>query len=115
MQSSVPMFQVVNTNLRFTYDLGADDNVIVLPNVNVSDGIWHTAKVGRYGTQVILQVDHGEGTHYGEAQPFDSHRLQDVGNADSMFADMFGGATVQYDRTGQPAVDMALVSSKNLS
>ncbi len=102
-----------NSNLQFTYDLGAGDNMVTLTYVNVSDGLWHTAKATRYGTQAILQLDHGEGTHYGETQPMDSHRLQYMGDSDSDMAEMFGGAYVLYNPYNNDAnVHFAMAESK---
>ena len=44
-------------------DLGSDDRVIELPYVNVSDGLWHTARMRRWGNQAVLQLDGGDGRY----------------------------------------------------
>jgi len=64
----------VNGQLQFRYDLGNDDHVLSLPDVNVSDGMRHIARVTRYGNQAILQLDSGEGRFYAERWPTDEHR-----------------------------------------
>ena len=44
-------------------DLGSDDRTLALPFVNVSDGLWHTARMQRWGNQAILQLDGGDGRY----------------------------------------------------
>lgn len=44
-------------------DLGSDDRVLALPHVNVSDGLWHTARMRRWGNQAVLQLDGGDGRY----------------------------------------------------
>ena len=44
-------------------DLGSDDRVLALPYVNVSDGLWHTARMRRWGNQAVLQLDGGDGRY----------------------------------------------------
>jgi len=71
----------VNSRLQFRYDLGSDDHIISLPNVDVSDGMRHVARVSRYGNQAVLQLDSGEGRFYAERWPTNEHRalrLQDA-------------------------------------
>lgn len=63
MRGSVPstvFLQVVDSNLELRVDLGSDDRVLTLP-VNVSDGLWHSAYMQRWGNQISLQLDGGDG------------------------------------------------------
>lgn len=54
-------FQVVDSTLQLRIDLGSDDRILALPHVNVSDGLWHTARMRRWGNQAALQLDNGDG------------------------------------------------------
>jgi len=65
----------VNSRLQFRYDVGNDDHVVNLPDVNVSDGMRHVARVSRYGNQAVLRLDSGEGRFYAERWPSDEHRV----------------------------------------
>ena len=56
-------FQVVQSRLRMRIDLGSDDRMLALPDVNVSDGLWHTARMRRWGNQAVLQLDGGDGRY----------------------------------------------------
>jgi len=64
----------VNSRLQFRYDLGSGDHIIRLPDVDVSDGMRHVARVTRYGNQAILRLDSGEGRFYAERWPTEEHR-----------------------------------------
>ena len=77
---------------------------------NVSDGAWHTVTVSRYGNQVILRLDNGEGEYYAESWPSDKmHRLMALRG--SM---MFGAAQVSFNPwSGQAYVDEPLSNSKS--
>ena len=99
--------QVISTHLTFTFDLGSGDKVISLNQLNVSDGLWHTAQVGRHGNQVTLTVDGGEGRYYTESEATDSFRkLLLTGKVD-------GGAAVTYRRFHPvPDVTNAVQNSK---
>ena len=89
------------------YDLGDDDRVVSLPYVNVSDGIWHVAYVQRYGNQVILQLDGGEGKFYAESYPDNRFRLIAIAQDD-----VFGAALVTFNEySGAATVFNALEDS----
>ena len=83
--------QIVDGHLEFIHDLGSGDKVISLPHLNVSDGLWHTVYIRRYGNQAILKVDGGEGRYYNESEPQDDFRLISLSGKD-----IFAGAEVEY-------------------
>ena len=58
--------QIVDSHLQMRIDLGSDDRSLSLPHVNVSDGLWHTVHMRRWGNQAVLQLDGGDGrcVHY---------------------------------------------------
>jgi len=64
----------VNSRLQFRYDLGSDDIIVRLPEVNISDGMRHFARVSRYGNGAVLRLDAGEGRFYAERWPTNEHR-----------------------------------------
>jgi len=66
----------------------------------------HFAHVKRYGNQVILQLDAGEGPLYAEHWPADEHRLLRVGKASG------GGEVVRNVWTNMISVQ-SIAGSKN--
>ena len=78
--------QIVDGYLQFRCDLGSGDTVVSLPDVPVDDGVLHTVKVSRYGNQVILRLDFGEGRYRAEQLPTDSHKLLALDSSASVFA-----------------------------
>lgn len=91
------------------YDLGSGDQDLQLTYVNVSDGIWHDTYVTRYGNQVMLRMDLGEGKYYNESNPNDDHRLIYVYND----RQTYGGAEVYYKKYHTtPTVANVMVASK---
>ena len=96
--------------LSFTYDLGSGDTEISLPNLNVSDGLWHAAFIRRHGNQVTLQVDGGEGRYFNETVPTDDYQLLRLNGM------LFGGAGVVYRPYHKdPVVYNAIEKSKDNS
>ena len=96
--------------LLFTYDLGSGDIDLSLPNLNVSDGLWHVAYIRRHGNQVTLQVDGGEGRYFNETVPTDDYRLLLLNGM------LFGGAGVVYRPYHKdPVVTNAMQKSKDNS
>ena len=55
-----------------TADMGAGDVILELPNVNVSDGIMHAVKLNRYGNQLTLHLDGGEGRFFAQSRPIET-------------------------------------------
>lgn len=82
---------------------------MALPNVNVSDGLWHSVSVSRFGNQMILKLDNGIGDNYAEAWPRNAFRLLALdGSA------VFGAAQVSYNPwSGEAYVQRALAQSKS--
>ena len=61
-------------------DMGQGDIIVSLTDVDASDGLWHVLTIYRYGNQIIMKMDGGEGRYYNESWPQDAHRyiiLQD--------------------------------------
>lgn len=52
----------------------------------VDDGKWHTAKVSRYGSSAILELDGGEGKHYNETYRFEGHQWLMVDKQEGVYA-----------------------------
>ena len=102
-------FQLVSSKLRLRYDLGSDERDLWLTYTNASDGLSHVVTINRYGNQVILKMDHGEGKYYNESFPTDEHRLMFIHDT----RQTYGGAEVYYRKyVTQPVVTDVLVSSK---
>lgn len=57
-----------------------------LSAVTVDDGKWHTAKVSRYGSSAILELDGGEGKHYNETYRFEGHQWLMVDKQEGVYA-----------------------------
>ncbi len=103
------LFQVVDSHVEMRIDLGSDDRILSLPHVNVSDGLWHTVQMKRFGNQAMLSLDGGsDSKHYIESDPEDGHRL--------MYLDVehvYGGADVNYPPYwNDPEVTDVLANSK---
>ena len=84
--------------MEFVYDLGDDDRYVSLPYANVSDGVWHVARVRRYANQVIRQLDGGEGKFYAESYPDDRFRFITLAPGD-----LFGAAIVTINQYSEEA------------
>lgn len=94
--------------MTFTYDLGKGDNVLSLRDVQVDDGLWHTALVRRLGSKVILDLDCGEGRYHGEMEAKDN--LPNLSLSGKNYA---GGADVKYRRFhSSPTVTSSIFNSK---
>lgn len=103
--------KVRNTILEFVYDLGADEETLRLPYLNVSDGIWHAVTIRRQGNQLFLFVDGGDGRYYSESVPADRHRLISL---DDQF--IFAGSDVIYMKYHpDPYPRSSLAESKTLN
>jgi hypothetical protein len=100
--------QIVDSELQFRFDLGSDDRMLRLTGINVSDGEKHVARVKRYGNQVILQLDAGEGPLYAEYWPADEHRMLRLGLASA------GGEVIHNVWTNAVTVNQGIAQSKHL-
>ncbi|CAG0914580.1 unnamed protein product, partial [Notodromas monacha] len=88
-ERSGEMFRIRNGKLRFRYNLKSmetEEKTLVLTGVDVDDGQWHVAKVNRYGSAAILQLDGGEGINYNETFEFTGHQLLSVAKQEGVFA-----------------------------
>jgi hypothetical protein len=52
----------------------------------VDDGQWHTAKVTRYGSVAILEIDGGEGRKYNETFRYEGHQWMMVDKQEGVYA-----------------------------
>ncbi|XP_066938449.1 neural-cadherin-like isoform X1 [Macrobrachium rosenbergii] len=75
------ILEISENRLQFRFNLNAlklEENLVRLSMVNVSDGLWHSVVVKRYGTIVILTMDGGEGRNYNETSSQSNNELLDV-------------------------------------
>ena len=78
--------------------------------MNASDGLWHVVTISRYGNQVILKMDQGEGKYYNESLPSEEHQLMNIHDTQ----ETYGGAEVYYKKYVQePIVTEVLISSEH--
>lgn len=63
-----------------------EEKDVWLSAVTVDDGKWHTAKVSRYGSSAILELDGGEGKHYNETYRFEGHQWLMVDKQEGVYA-----------------------------
>ncbi|XP_068236938.1 neural-cadherin-like [Palaemon carinicauda] len=74
--------QIEKSCLLFRFNTNShlkEEQTIQLSHINVSDGEWHLAAVSRFGLNVILSLDEGDGKWYNESFKSDSrHLLMDV-------------------------------------
>lgn len=66
--------------------LRTEEKDVWLNAVTVDDGKWHTAKVSRYGSSAILELDGGEGKHYNETYRFEGHQWLMVDKQEGVYA-----------------------------
>lgn len=101
--------EVKNTHLLVRYDLGSNERFVELSHVNVSDGIWHNVYVSRYGSQLLLKLDHGDGKYLNQTLPrFTDHQLLYI--ADEKMT--YGGAHVFYKKFHtEPTVTNMLIAT----
>lgn len=66
--------------------LRTEEKDVWLSAVTVDDGKWHTAKVSRYGSSAILELDGGEGKHYNETYRFEGHQWLMVDKQEGVYA-----------------------------
>ncbi|XP_074646658.1 neural-cadherin-like [Tubulanus polymorphus] len=82
--------RITNSELNFIYALGSEQRTVKLPNVNVADGAWHTAKIERWGKMVFLKLDGGEGRYYNYDLGGTSNYYQ------ILIEEIFAGAIVKF-------------------
>lgn len=82
-------WQIKDSKLHFRYNLNSlrtEEKDVWLSAVTVDDGKWHTAKVSRYGSSAILELDGGEGKHYNETYRFEGHQWLMVDKQEGVYA-----------------------------
>ena len=57
-------FQIVDKRIQFRYNLGYRENILRLSEIEVNDGQWHHVVVERFGKEVAIMLDGGEGAGY---------------------------------------------------
>ena len=91
----ISLLQIENKKLQLRYNLGSDlgsgSKILQLSHVNVSDGVWHTLYVERYGREVSLSMDSREGLYYVEALTTTSTHLHYTPSQ----RQLYGGADVK--------------------
>jgi hypothetical protein len=79
----------------------SEERELWLPFVSVSDGIWHTVQVLRYGSTASISLDGGGGRRYNEITEYAGlHQLMTVEKQN-----VVAGGDVQYVAPGQTLVD----------
>ncbi|XP_049835040.1 neural-cadherin-like [Schistocerca gregaria] len=71
------VLEINNGNLYFRYNLNRmniEEKYICLCFISVDDGYWHTAKVSRYGSLSILELDDGEFLRRNQTSLFEGHQ-----------------------------------------
>ncbi|XP_049789535.1 neural-cadherin-like [Schistocerca nitens] len=71
------VLEINNGNLYFRYNLNRmniEEKYICLCYISVDDGYWHTAKVSRYGSLSILELDDGEFLRRNQTSLFEGHQ-----------------------------------------
>jgi len=90
-------FQIKDSRLRFRFNLNSlktEEKMLWLTYVPVDDGQWHTAKVSRYGSTAILELDGGEGKKYNETFRFEGHQWMQVDKQEGVYAGGKAGMTL---------------------
>lgn len=85
----IMFWQIKDSKLHFRYNLNSlrtEEKDVWLSAVTVDDGKWHTAKVSRYGSSAILELDGGEGKHYNETYRFEGHQWLMVDKQEGVYA-----------------------------
>ncbi|KAF5298417.1 hypothetical protein FQR65_LT01195 [Abscondita terminalis] len=71
------ILEIKDSRLHFRYNLNSlrtEERDLWLNAVAVDDGQWHVARVSRYGSAAILELDSGEGRRYNETFNFVGHQ-----------------------------------------
>ncbi|GLH00437.1 Neural-cadherin [Gryllus bimaculatus] len=83
------ILEIKDSRLHFRYNLNSlrtEEKDLWLSAVTVDDGQWHTAKVSRYGSAAILELDGGEGRRYNETFNFEGHQWLLVDKQEGVYA-----------------------------
>lgn len=83
------ILEIKDKRLHFRYNLNSlrtDEKDIWLSAVEVDDGQWHVARVHRYGSAAMLELDGGEGRRYNESFKFSGHHWLMVDKQEGVYA-----------------------------
>lgn len=83
------ILEIKDSRLHFRYNLNSmklDENDIWLSKLLVNDGHWHVAKVNRFGSAVLLEMDGGEGLYYNESFNFIGQQWLFIDKQEGIFA-----------------------------
>ncbi|XP_050530665.1 neural-cadherin isoform X3 [Daktulosphaira vitifoliae] len=83
------ILEIKDSKLYFRYNLNSlrtEEKDVWLSAVTVDDGKWHLARVSRYGSSAILELDGGEGKHYNETYRFEGHQWLMVDKQEGVYA-----------------------------
>ncbi|XP_055930136.1 neural-cadherin-like isoform X4 [Argiope bruennichi] len=99
------ILEIRDKKLRLRFNLNhlrsADEHELWLPNVQVSDGQWHTVRVLRHGSTASLSLDGGGGRRYNELLEYEGqHQLMMIEKQN-----VIAGGDVQYVGPGVTVVD----------
>lgn len=99
------LLQIRDKKLRLRFNLNhlrsSDEHELWLPNVQVSDGQWHTVRVLRHGSTASISLDGGGGRRYNELLEYEGqHQLMMIEKQN-----VIAGGDVQYVGPGVTVVD----------
>nr|XP_018903845.1 PREDICTED: neural-cadherin isoform X4 [Bemisia tabaci] len=83
------ILEIKDSRLHFRYNLNSlrtEEKDVWLTAVAVDDGQWHTAKITRYGSATMLELDGGEGRRYNETFVFEGHQWLVVDKQEGVYA-----------------------------
>lgn len=83
------ILEIKDKRLHFRYNLNSlrtEERDIWLSAVEVDDGQWHVARVSRYGSAAMLELDGGEGRRYNESFKFAGHHWLVVDKQEGVYA-----------------------------
>ncbi|XP_077285553.1 cadherin-N2 [Arctopsyche grandis] len=83
------ILEIRDAKLHFRYNLNSqkkEEKDVWLSTVLVDDGQWHVAKVNRFGSTAILELDGGEGRYYNETFVFEGHQWLLIDKQEGVYA-----------------------------
>ena len=95
--------QIDGSRLQATYNLGDGPITVSLSQVPASDGQWHQVRLERYGKELMLKMDSGEGLYYTESLGPEIGKLDFYLKNDEIYS----GVNLLYDDQGIPAINRA--------
>ena len=77
--------------------------VLLLSHVPASDGQWHQVRLERYGKELMLKMDSGEGRYYAESLGLHNGTPE----LNLRQSHKYSGANLNFDAHGQPSRNRA--------